>query len=64
MTQIESIIESMREIAGINTEQAYQVLAIYKEAKAYKVTAHDGIRFAHGGFMDREVILRALAQAE
>ena len=63
MTQTESILESMQAAAGITADDARKVLALYKTLKVAKVSPHDGLQFAHGAFLDRDVILRALAQS-
>jgi hypothetical protein len=49
--------------ANITSAQAEAVFAVYKKVKALKFNVR-GIELAHGGFMDKEVILRALAQAK
>jgi hypothetical protein len=48
--------------AGITTEEAFKVLKVYRKAKVVKNDyAVSRISVKHGAFLDREVILRALA---
>lgn len=50
------------EIAGITTEEAFKVLAVYRKVKAVKNDyAVSRISVKHGAFLNRDVILRALA---
>lgn len=61
MNAKQALIEAIQRQANITNEQAEVVFAVYKKAKALKVSVR-GVELAHGGFMDRAVILRALAQ--
>lgn len=50
------------EKAGITTDEAFKVLAIYRKLKVVKNDyAVSRISVKHGAFLDRDVILRALA---
>jgi len=55
-------VATLVSIAGITTEEAFKVLAVYRKAKVVKNDyAVSRISVKHGAFMGREVILRALA---
>lgn len=45
---------------GIALPVAERVIAYYLKLKVLKLTAHGGYQIAHGGFFDRDVILRAV----
>jgi hypothetical protein len=48
--------------AGITTDEAFKVLAVYRKVKVIKNDyAVNRISVKHGALLDREVILRALA---
>jgi hypothetical protein len=60
-----SFAASLVEIAGITTEEAFRVLATYRKIKVVKNDyAVSRISVKHGGFLDRDVILRALEQSK
>jgi hypothetical protein len=55
-------IAALVDIAGITTDEAFKVLATYRKAKVLKNDyAVSRISVKHGAFLNREVILRALA---
>lgn len=49
--------------AGINEQQADQVIKVYKRFKLLKFNAHDGYQVVHGGLFDKQVILNAVTMA-
>ena len=49
--------------AGINEQQADQVVKVYKHLKLLKFNAHDGYQIVHGGLFDKQVILNAVKMA-
>lgn len=49
--------------AGINEQQADQVIKVYKRLKLLKFNAHDGYQITHGGLFDKQVILNAVKMA-
>ena len=49
--------------AGINEQQADQVIKVYKRLKLLKFNAHDGYQIVHGGLFDKQVILNAVKMA-
>ena len=59
-----AFVETVAERAGISGDEAFKVFRVYKKAKAIKFDRTNS-RFSvvHGAFMDKEVILRALAAA-
>ena len=63
MNAKQALIEAFQRQANITSAQAETVFAVYKKVKALKFSVR-GIELTHGGFMDKEVILRALAQAK
>ena len=63
MNAKQALIEAFQRQANITNAQAEAVFAVYTKVKALKFNVR-GIELAHGGFMDKEVILRALAQAK
>lgn len=53
----------MIEISGCTQEQAVKVLEVYKKAKVVKLNVAQGVYdFKHGAFVEKDVILRAIAQ--
>lgn len=53
---------TLAQIAGITTDEAFKVLATYRKLKIVKnAYAISRISVKHGAFLDRDVILRALA---
>lgn len=60
----ENFIDNIARAGGISKVAAAKVLAVYRRHRVVKMNAVSGeITVKHGGFMDRDVILRALAEA-
>ena len=64
MTHKSAFIEAIQSKARLTPAQAESVFAVYRRVNALKFTAHKGFYLAHGSFLDRPVILRALALSE
>ncbi len=58
-----ALIEVICANAGITAKDAEKVIRVYRSLRVIKSNAHDGMWVVHGGFLDAEVIRRALAQA-
>ena len=63
MTHRTAMIDAIAKLGDITSEQAEKDLAVFIKVKAIKVTAHDGYIVTWGGYMDRDVIRRALQTA-
>lgn len=60
----ESFVATLMHLGGITKAEAWKVFELYKKMKLVKrdiVNARYNVK--HGGFLDREVIRRALEQA-
>jgi DNA repair protein RadC len=66
MDQAEAdFLEILMTAGGISKADAEKVFQTYKKLKVVKMDAVNGtVRVTHGGFLDRDVILRALNQPE
>lgn len=61
-TAEDGFVATLVAIAGITNDEAVKVLATYRKLKVVKNDyAVSRISVKHGGFLDRDVILRALA---
>jgi hypothetical protein len=59
-----NFVDSIAANAGISGDDAFKVFGVYKKAKAIKFDrTNSRYVVVHGGFLDKEVILRALAAA-
>ena len=57
----QSLIGTIAEIAGCTEEDASKAFYTLKTAKALKYDAYNGVySVKHGGFLDREVLIRAI----
>lgn len=63
MAHKQSIIEAIAQLGDITVEEAGRVLAVFVKVRAVTVSARDGFQVTWGGYMDRDVIRRALEQA-
>lgn len=63
MATEKTITEMIAQTGGISLADAEKVVSVYKKHKVYKYNPHDGAWLVHGGFYDKGVILRALAEA-
>ena len=59
-----AFLATLQKNGAITAAEAVRVLAVYRKMKVVTSSAHDGIKVKHGGFLDRAVIRRALAQAK
>lgn len=56
----QTILETLMANGGIALPVAERVFSHYRKLRVIKFSAHDGYQIAHGGFFDRDVILRAV----
>ena len=63
MSTRQAITAAIQRQASLTAEQAEAVFAEYKRAKVLRISVR-GLELTHGGFLDKDVILRALAQAK
>lgn len=62
MTSKENFIEALIAISKCSPDQAEKVLSFYLKNKIAKIDPHIGqINVRHGAFLDKDVILRAIA---
>ena len=60
----ENFLEVLMERGGISRADAIKVYKVYQKVKVLKIDAYMGTtRVKHGGFLDKEVIHRALGKA-